>query len=1023
MKLPKLAIENYQFTVIVFIVAIIFGVNSYIAIPRTENPTIFIPGATVLVIYPGASPVDLEKLIASPIEESVNELNDIKKISTKIMDGIVAVTVEFDYNTDAKGKYDEVVQKINSLKNTLPKEIMKLDIWQFTSSDVAMIQIALVSDTAEYYELEAEAKKLKKRVEKVSGVKKVEIFACPEREVRVSLDLEKMAMMNISIDQVGFAVQSYNANIPGGSINLSGKNFGIKTSGSYENLEEIRNSVVGSYLGKIIYLKDIAKVDLEYEDLNYLARFNGKKAIFVTIKQKADINIFSIMDDLDPVIDKYSSNLNNGIKLEYVFRQSEIVESRLNDFNSNLIEGMILVGLIMLLTLGFKSSIIIILAIPLSILIGVGIIYTYGLGLQQITIASLIVALGMLVDNSIVMMENITRFISLGYKPRDAAIKGASEIAWPVINSTITTVLAFIPIWLMPDKAGDFIKGLPVTIIATLSISLIISLTLNPMMGALLYKSKGAGVISDSGFGKQGFLGLIKKFIQGPYRKTLAKAIKHKYLTLTIAFGTLLGSAVFGIKTMDVSFFPASETPQLMIRVNLPEGASVQQTDSVVRYVESVLDTVPEIKHYASNIGHGNPRIYYNVFSKSFTKNFGDIYAQTYEYEPVAFENLIRRLRQTFSNYPGADIHVKEFEQGIPNDATIMVYINGENIDTLTKYAAIVEEMLHKSPGAINVENQLSRTRTDIYFNINKEKANLLGVPVHEIDKTIRVALAGAEISQYRDIKGDDYKITVRLPVNGELQLQDFDKVWVKSLTGKFIPISQLASIEFKKAPGIITRHNLERTAIVTADVELGYFLDDITNPIMEKLDAIEFPEGYSYRFGGELEGREEAFGGMGNALIIAIIAIFAVLVLQFRSFIQPFIIFTAFPLGGIGMIWALYLSGNPFSFTAFVGFISLAGIVVNNSIILIDYSNIMVRNGRTVLEAIKEAGETRFTPILLTTLTTIGGLLPLCFQGGDMWAPMAWTIVGGLLVSTILTLIIVPILYLIFTKNKTQNI
>ncbi|MBN2681900.1 MAG: efflux RND transporter permease subunit [Bacteroidales bacterium] len=1023
MKIPRLSVDNFQFTLMVFILAIIFGVNAYISIPRTENPTIFIPGATVLVVYPGASPVDLEQLIASPIEESINELNDIQKINTRILDGVVAITVEFDYKTNPDDKFDEVVQKVNSIKNELPKDIMHMEMWQFSSSDVAMLQYALVSKTEEYSVLEEKAERLKKLIERLEGVKKVELVACPEQEVRISPDFEKMAVLNFSTEQLANAILSNNANIPGGTINLSGKTFGIKTSGAYQNLEEIRNTVVGNHLGKLIFLRDIAEVDFAYKDQNYFARFNGEKAIFVIVKQKPDLNIFHIMERISPKVEEFRNELDSDIRLECVFDQSSIVENRIDLFTSNLLQGIFLVGLVIFLALGFKSSLIVIIAIPLSILIGIGIVNEYGLGLQQITIAALVVALGLLVDNSIVMVENINRFLDMGYKPREAAIKGASEIAWPIVSATVTTVLAFVPIWLMPDKAGDFIKGLPVTIIATLGVSLVVALTLTPLIAAKFYKGhKTADEAKKKSKNRKGFGKILKRFIEGPYRKTLIFALKRKTVTIASAFLLLIGSVLFGILKLDVSFFPAAETPQLMIRVNLPEGSGLDATAKVVDYVESVLDTIPEIKHYATNIGHGNPRIYYNVFGKSYTKNFADIYVQTHSYDPSSFKPFIKRLRDVFRNFPGAKIHVKEFEQGIPSDAPIMVYISGENVDTLRVYANMVEEMLENSPGAINIENQLSRKRTDVLININKEKANLLGVPVHEIDKAVRVAAAGSGISEFRDAEGNDYEIVVRMPYEKEISISDFDKIYIKSLTGKMIPLQQLAKIEFKEAPGVITRYNMERTAIVTSDVEIGYILDDITNPINERLSKIDFPRGYSYRFGGELEGREEAFGGMENALLIAIIAIFAVLVLQFRSFMQPLIIFIAFPLGGIGMVWGLYLSGNSFSFTAFVGFISLVGIVINNSIILIDYTNKLIAEGKPLDEAVRMSGETRFTPILLTTLTTIGGLIPLTLQGGDLWAPMGWTIIGGLMVSTVLTLIIVPVLYKIFTKTKTIN-
>ena len=333
--------------------------------------------------------------------------------------------------------------------------------------------------------------------------------------------------------------------------------------------------------------------------------------------------------------------------------------------------------------------------------------------------------------------------------------------------------------------------------------------------------------------------------------------------------------------------------------------------------------------------------------------------------------------------------------------------------DSLSSY---LSKFIENEKGTINIENELVKSRTDLFININKEKANLFGVPIHEIDKTIRTAITGMSISKFRNQDGEEYNIVMRLPFEDEIRMSDFEKIYVKSMSGKLIPLRQLASIEFKKAPSLITRYNLSRTALITADLEKGANLDEIMNPVIHKLNEYPFPNGYTYRIAGELESRDEAFGGMKIAMIIALIAIFAVLVLQFRSFTQPLIIFTAIPLALIGSIWALFITGNTFSFAALIGLLSLIGIVINNSIILVDYTNRLRNDGKSIIEALKIAGEIRFTPIILTTLTTIGGLLPLTLRGGTMWAPMGWTIIGGLLVSTMLTLIIVPVLYNLFS-------
>lgn len=1028
MRLPRLAIDNYQFTLIVFILLFIAGLRSFLTMPRTENPEIVIPGVSILAIYPGASPVDMEELVAVPIEESVNELDDIRRINTTLLDGVASIQVEFDFSTDADEKYDEVLQQIGSIRNDLPDEMISLTTTQWSSSDVAMLQLAFTSETGDYERMQRQARLLEREIEKVPGVKGAEIIASPEQEIRVSMDLEKMAQLGISVEQLVNAIVSNNANIPGGSLVMGDKVFGIKTSGSYANLDELRRTVVSSYEGKLVYLEQIALVEFRHEDQNYIARFPALKekrqealpAIFLIVKQKEGWNVLNILDELEVKIADFSYSLDQSMHLNYVFNQSHGVRYRINNFLNNLVQGIVLVGLLILLILGGKSAMVVIIAIPLSILIGLGIIDSAGYGLQQISIAALVVALGLLVDNSIVMVENINRYLAKGHAPREASILAASEIGWPVVSATATTLLAFIPLATMPYMAGLFIRSLPYTIIATLVVSLLIALTLTPMITAKLFRPLTEKEMSMEKPPK-GLKKLLSKIIEGPYRKSLTFALNNRGLVLLIALG-FLAVSLFAGRFLGVSFFPKAEQASLMIRIQTPEGTGIHKTDEVARYVESVLDTLPEVKYYASNVGHGNPRIYYNTWPSSYKSNFADIYVEGYEYEPDEFDAWVESLRLTFNSYPGARIRVKEFEQGPPVEAPVQIYLIGKELDKLSAISKHFERLLREQEGMINVDNDFSNTKTDLYFRINREKANLFGVPVHVIDQTIRTALTGTAVSKFRDKEGEEYDIVLRLPMKeSRAKLSDVDKIYVHSVTGKAIPLRQLARPVFRQAPSIITRYNLDRTAELTADIRKGFNLDDEMEPILEALDAYPFPAGYGYHIAGELESRSETFAGTGNAALIALIAIFAVLVLQFRSFVQPLIIFVALPFAFVGTIWALLITGNSFSFTAFIGLTSLIGIVVNNSIIMVDYTNVLRRKGLGMMEALQLAGETRFTPIILTSFTTIGGLLPLTLRGGTLWAPLGWTIIGGLFVSTALTLIMVPVFYRIFIwENKT---
>ena len=1024
MQLPKLAISNYQFTLLVFMLLVIAGINAFITMPRTEDPPITIPGGSVIVIYPGASPVDLEELVATPVEDAINELDDINRIKTTISEGPAYFSVEFYFGTDAKDKFDEMVQKVNGIRNELPEDILDLYYLEWTTSDVVIMQLALISEEASYREMESVAERMKKRLQKVEGVKEVEIRAFPEQEIRVSLDFEKMAQMNIPIDQVEQAILSNNANIPGGSLKIAGKTFSIQTSGSFDSPGEMGKTIVHTANGKMVRLEDIASIRYDYEDERYFARVNHEPCIFITVKQKPDFNIFTIRDGLDPEIRRFESTLPDHLSLFTVFDQSVWVDKRINNFLMNLLQGIILVGILIFLALGARSAIVVIIAIPLSIVMGIFLVDATGFGLQQISIAGLVVSLGLLVDNSIVVVENINRYRALGYSSREASIKGTTEIGWPVISATATTILAFIPIIMMPEASGEFIKSLPITIMFTLVMSLLVALTLTPLITSKIFKDRKPRkgdpdrVRSENSV----FSKTLKRVIEGPYRRSLHFALDHRWLTIGLSLVFLLFSLVI-FQFVGISFFPKAEKPQFLIQINLPDGTNIDKTDAVTRYVERVLDTIPEVSSFTSNIGHGNARIYYNIFEKNYAKNFAEVFVQLDEYKPREFNALIAELRELFSTYPGARINIKEFEQGHPIEAPVMIYITGENLDILEAISGDIEQTVAAQPGAINVENELSKKQMDLHFSINREKAGIYGVPIASIDKTIRTAITGLNVSSFRDQEGKEYPIILRMPEGNDLSPTDFDKIYVTSMSGKMIPLKQLTSIEFVASPSKIQRFDLERSALVKADLKKGANLDEVMKPVMAKLRDYPFPPGYDYVISGELESRGESFGGMQIAIIIAMLSIFAVLVLQFRSFGQPLIIFSAIPFAAIGMVWALLITGNTFSFSAFIGLISLVGIVVNNSIILVDYSNKLIAAGTGMREAIVTAGETRFTPIILTSLTTIGGLLPLTLSGSSMWAPMGWTIIGGLVASTFVTPLIVPVLYALFSGKPGDKV
>lgn len=1011
MNIPSFSIKNYQFTLTAFTFLLVMGISSFFSMPRREDPSLNIPIALVVAVYPGASPEDVEQQVADVLESSINELDDLKEVRTNISDGVAVIEVEFIFGTDSDEKFDEVQRQVNQVRGELPADLYDLSVRQISTNTVNIMQIALVSESGDYGLMKREAERLKQELEQSNGVKKVEIEAYPEQEVRVALDPVKMEAMGVSLDQVENAIRSNNANIPGGALEISDKLFNIKTSGAYDDLEQISNTVVGSFQGKMVYLHHIAEVFMSFEDERWIARYNQKPCIFIDIQQKDGFNIYDVTE---PIKDKIAqAGLPASIQVQYVFDQSIGVTERVNGFLNNLLQGVVLVGVIIFLVLGVRSASIVMLAIPFSILIGLWVVDQSGFALQQMSIAGLVVALGLLVDNSIAIIENIERFLQQGYTRREAAIQGTQQLLAPMASATLTTILAFVPIMNMPETTGAFIKALPVTVIATLTASYLMAVVLTPLLATWILKDQSKGVIKTTLV-----FHYLQRFIEGPYNRILNWALAHKWPTLGIAVLSLVGAlALFPM--VGVSFFPKAEKPQFRITVQLPNGSNLEATNKAVQYVESVLAEKPDIDYYVANIGHGNPRIYYNVASANYSNSYGEVLVILKEYDIARFYELLYQLRLEFQRYSSANIDVREFVQGPPTEAPVAIKITGDNLDKLQAYARQVEKIVQQTEGAINVDNPIRNNSTDLYFRVNRDKSMMLGVPVHVVDKSIRTFVNGNNVGIYRDAVGEDYAIVMRYDYENQFQIEDFDHISVNSMSGRFIPLKHLTSMEFSEAPSRITHLDQERTATILADLDKGYTLDEVVNAIDDQLKDIQWEDGYDYVFKGDLESRDESFGGMGIASLMALLLILGILIIQFRSFSQPLIIFSALPLAIIGSILALLFTGIHFSFTAFIGLTSLIGIAINNSIVLVDFANTMRLEGRSVVEAAQAAGKVRFVPILLTTLTTVLGLLPLTLNGGSLWAPMGWTIIGGLLTSTTFVLLLVPLLYVMFTKEK----
>lgn len=1006
MQLPRLALQNYQFVLVLIFIALSTGLLSFFSMPRSEDPALQFPVYVVTAVYPGTSPQDMEDLVVEPLEDALNELEDLTEIQTEIREGLAIIRVEGEFGQDTEAQFDDVRRQVAEVRGELPADLYSLETRQVKPLDVSILQLALVGEHTPTASLIDQAEALERRLEQVAGVRTVTLAGEPEEEVRIALDFEAMAQRQLSLNQVLQVIRSQHANIPGGDLRAGTRSFSLKTSGGYVSVEALRETVVAAQGQQLVYLDDIAEVYHTQADDRYLARFNGQRAIFVNVTQKAGKNILDIDADLMTAVADFRTTLPANIQLETAFRQGPAVADRVNDFFANLFQGILLVGAVILIFLGLRNALIVVTVIPAAIIMAIWMLDLSGFGLQQISIAGLVIALGLLVDNGIVVVENIYRYLREGFSPREAAVKGTSEVGWAIVSSTLTTVLAFFPMTQLGGGTGEFLKTLPLIVIFALVASLLLALAFTPLLAGRLMKPLVVERLSRIDRA-------VQWVITGPYRNSLNWALRRPLAIVLIALLSLGGSfALFPY--VGVSFFPTADKPLLVVNIDTPEGSDLTTTDAAARYVEEVLDQMPLVASYATNIGHGNPQIYYNVIPKNYQATHAQLLVNLKTWEPGSFYGLIDTLRDRFGGYPGARITVQELKNGPPYEAPIAIKVIGPDLGVIRELSGEVARRMAATEGTLDVEDPLALARTNLKAGIRQDQAGMLGVPLVDIDLAMRTALTGQELGVMSLPDGSEYPMVARLDYgrSGEARMSDFSRIALPSLSGAQVPLPQLVSLYFEAAPARIDHFDLERTATVTAGLRDGYEASTVTPQLIASLETMNWPEGYRYYVAGEYETQQESFGDLGQMLIVAIFGIFAVLILQFRSFRQPFVVLSAIPLALSGSILALFLTGYSFSFFAFVGFTSLAGIVVNTSIILVDYTNQLRATGLGLREALVQAAETRFTPILLTTLTTIGGLLPLTLTGSQLWAPLGWTIIGGMVSSTFLTLMMVPVLY-----------
>jgi multidrug efflux pump subunit AcrB len=1009
MGFNKFFVKNWQFTLVIFVAVMVLGINALMNMPRGEDPPFGAPIFSIVVVYPGTNPTDMEKLIADPIEEELYQLSDVKKINTTINDGLIVMLAEFNFGVDVEAKNNDVIREINKIRPDLPEGIVLLDIKKAASSDVVILQSALVSDTASMDVMVDLAESLEKDIERIKDIKWVEIQAAPDKEIHIDLDLDRMASMKLGLNQVIGLIQANNINIPGGDIDLGQKKYNIKTTSEFKTIDDIKSTIVQvTPDGKTVKLGQISEIYYTEETTDHIARHNNHRAIWVNTAMKDKKNIIAVRHELEKVLTHFKEKLPKGITLEHAFDQEIGVKHRLSGLGRDFAIAIFLV-LLTLLPLGTRASIVVMISIPLSLSIGLFMLDLLGYTLNQLSIVGMVVALGLLVDDSIVVVENIERYMRKGISAKEAAISATNHIMVAIMGCTATLLLAFLPLANLPEGSGDFIRSLPMAVMLTVLASLFVSVTIIPFLSSILLKAHENAAGGEGNF----FFNAFKKYVNNPYQKLLQWCMTHKVTTLVLA-AVIFGLSLMLVPVLGFSLFPESEKPIVTIDIETEPGSNLTHTDKVVRKVEQKLLSFPEIDHISANAGKGNPRIYYNEFQRQNSSNFGQIIV--YLDEKTKVPEIIKfaeKARTELANFPGVRIEVKRFQQGPPITAPVEMRIIGNNLDTLDQLSTKVEKLVKARQGTMYVRNDLKYVKSDIIVDVNKEKAGLYGINGAEIAKTVRLAIAGLDISEISNTEGDEFKMKISLTQNTENALQMFDKVYVTSMSGSLVPLKNIAELSLKPSASIIRHFNKERYALVSCFAQNGVNISQLTDDILNDISTqVPMPDGYRVIAAGERESSQESFGGLGTIIILTVFGLLAILILEFRTFKSTIIVLSVIPMGIIGALVALYVSGESLSFVATVGIIALMGIEIKNSILMVDYTNGLREQGMNLYDAVMDGAETRFLPILLTSMTAIGGLTPLVLENSPLISPLAIVLIGGLISSTLLSRLVTPVLY-----------
>jgi len=1024
-NITRLAITNNRTSFMLLLVIMFFGITAYKNMPKDYDPGFILRTAQVITYFPGASPERVEQLVTDKLEKEIQEIPELDFVASESRTGVSIISVNIKESFKVmRPIWDKLRRKIDAVKDQLPSDAQE-PIVNDEFGDVFGIVIGLTAEGYSYKEMQDVAEQAKDDLLRLSEAAKVDVFGIQEERIFIEYNNGRLAELNLSPSQLRDQLTSRNIVIPGGSINIADEKITLEPTGNFESVEEIRKTIIqipGS--DQVMYLSDIAKVYRGYLDpVTTKVSLNGDVALTLAISMREGGNNIILGQQVLETLEYLTNIYPIGVDFSLISFLPTEVEQKVDDFASNLIQAVIVVTVVMLLSLGLRTGLIVATLIPASMIFGILIMSFFDIGIDQISLAALIISLGMLVDNGIVMSESIMVQMAKGKNAVDAAVDSANELKIPLLTSSLTTAAAFLPIFLAESTTGEYTASLFKVVTITLLCSWILSMTIVPMLCVYFMKVKQ----QEQSFNTPFYLS---------YKKVLSTLLNYRWSTV-IATVAVFSIAIMGLKYVPKLFFPPSDRAYFKLDLELPVGTRIETTELVAkkveRYIQNELlvndvlingEQAQGVTSWVTYLGSGGPRFLLTHNPKPSSSNYALMVVNVTSFE-VIDEIMAKLERYTFDNFPDLLVKARKIENGAPIANPVEVRLSGKNIDELFTIVDQIKLKLSEIKGLKAISDSWGLPIKKLQVKINQTRARRAGVSSKDIAISLQTGLVGLELTQYRE--GDNV-IPVMMRSNAA-DHQDIGKLEALAVysqaSGTSVPLKQVADIEVTWEAATILRRDRLKMVTIGAQIDNSITASEAFTQLKPWLEEqkLKWPFGYRYEFGGEAESSGKANQSIADKLPIAVFIIVLLLVAQFNSIRRSIIIMTTIPLGLIGVVVGLLVGQSFFGFMTLLGIISLAGIVINNAIVLLERIKIEMDNRlSTPVEAIIAACQKRLRPILLTTATTVFGLIPLYLGGGAMWEPMALSIIGGLMFSTLLTLGVIPVLYALFFGIKTQR-